>query len=232
MESQIIAFENLCFAYPKRDLFHNVNLHIQQGEFYYLTGLSGVGKSTFLKLIYLGVQPTKGTLSIFGRSVKGLSYDEKSKMRRNMGIVFQDFKLLEHLTVLENVALPLRVRGLSGKRSADQARELLKWVGVSNLDRFPATLSGGEQQRTAIARAVIARPNILLADEPTGNIDDETAIHIFHLFEELHKIGTTVIVATHNESLIHAFPHPTLHCHDKSITLHSHFPSQYIANAG
>ena len=145
---------------------------------------------------------------MFGRDVSSLPRQELATFRRRIGVVFQDFRLLEHLTALENVALPLRISGAKEVQIRDQVAELLSWVGLGEqINAKPSTLSGGEQQRVAIARAVIARPQVLLADEPTGNVDGKIATRLMHLFEELNKIGTTIVVATHNEALLERFPH-------------------------
>lgn len=211
MNQPVVSFEKVSVRYADDSiLFSSLDLSLKSGEFYYLTGPSGSGKSTFLKLLYMAIYPFEGRLQILGEDVRGATQGQKARLRQEMGIVFQDFKLLDHLTVVENVALALRIRGLEGPKSEAQGRELLNWVGVEGVERSPSSLSGGEKQRVAIARAVITRPRILIADEPTGSVDDETALKIFYLFEELHKIGTTVIVATHNRDLVTAFPHVTL----------------------
>jgi len=218
----IVTFDQVGVNYEReKPLFKGVNLAFQPGEFYFLTGSSGSGKSSFLKLIYAGLSPTWGKVTVFDRDSQTLSPAQKAHLRQNIGIVFQDFKLIDHLTVIENVALPLRIRGLEGPKSRKQAKELLSWVGVEAVDVYPRSLSGGEKQRVAIARAVIARPKLLLADEPTGNIDEQSAVKLLYLFEELHKIGTTIVVATHNLELIAQFPHPTLYLRDKMMVMSS-----------
>ena len=220
MQQACAIFEGVGAHYESGvSLFQDVNLTLLPGEFYFLTGQSGVGKSTFLKMLYLEFTPTQGRLNLLGSEARGLSHIRKAELRQQMGIVFQDFKLLDHLTVLENVALALRIRGLHGEKSKAQAKELLSWVGITSFERYPSSLSGGEKQRVAIARAVISRPRLLVADEPTGNMDEETAIKIFYLFEELYKIGTTVVLATHSHDLITAFPHPTLLIQDGRVSL-------------
>jgi len=169
--------------------------------------------------MYLAARPVSGQISIFGRDVTTLSRRERPMARRRIGVVFQDFRLIPHLSALDNVALPLRIAGTRESLIREHVPELLAWVGLSgHLDALPATLSGGQQQRIAIARAVISRPNLLLADEPTGNVDDRIAVRLLYLFEELHKMGTTVVIATHNENLVKRFDHPRLHMEDARIT--------------
>ncbi len=194
------------------EVVSDVSLHLRPGSFHFLTGDSGAGKSTLLRLMYRGVVPSRGTVSLFGRDAAALSRGELALIRRRIGVVFQDFRLLAHLSVLDNVALPLRVQGVREAMIRDHVPELLAWVGLADhLHELPRTLSGGQQQRVAIARAVIARPALLLADEPTGNVDDRIAMRLMYLFEELHRTGTAVVVATHNEALVDRFDHPRLH---------------------
>ncbi len=192
-------------------VLRDLSFALAPGSFHFLTGPSGAGKSTLLKLMSLGLRPAQGRVSLFGRDIAGLTRAELPALRRRIGIVFQDFRLIPHLTARDNVALPLR---LAGKREAEvqgQVAELLAWVGLADrLDAYPATLSGGEQQRIAIARAVIARPSLILADEPTGNVDDSIALRLLYLFEELHRLGTTIVIATHSAALIARFHHPRL----------------------
>lgn len=218
----VVTFDQVGVSYEREKvLFQRITLALEEKKFYFLTGSSGSGKSSFLKLLYAGLSPTWGKVNVFGQDTQKLSSDQKAKLRQNIGIVFQDFKLIDHLTVIENVALPLRIRGLEGPKSRKQAKELLSWVGVEAFDVYPRSLSGGEKQRVAIARAVIARPKLLLADEPTGNVDDQSAVKLLYLFEELHKIGTTIVVATHNLDLIAQLPHPTLYLQNKTLVLSS-----------
>jgi cell division transport system ATP-binding protein len=161
--------------------------------------------------MYLAQRPTRGILSVFGRNVASVSRNELAVMRRQVGFVFQDFRLLDNLSAVENVALPLHLAGADLDQVASEVVELLTWVGLGeHLNARPATMSGGQKQRLAIARAVITRPRLLLADEPTGNVDDQIALRLLFLFEELHKMGTTVVIATHNESLVTRFGHPEL----------------------
>jgi cell division transport system ATP-binding protein len=210
--SHIVSFQNVGLTFKENiRLFSKLDLTINEGEFYFLTGLSGAGKSTLLKLIYRGITPTSGTLTVFGENTNRLGQNNIASMRRKIGIVFQDFRLLPHLTTVENVALPLKVRGIDPKKARQQAKDLLSWVGLEDvLHSFPHTLSGGQQQRAAITRAVMGKPKLLLADEPTGNVDEEAARKILYLFEELHRSGTTIILATHNRSFAKEFNHPEI----------------------
>lgn len=201
------------------EILHDVTFGLPAGSFHFLTGPSGAGKSSLMRLMYLAHRPSRGSISMFGRDVSTIPRRELAALRRRIGVVFQDFRLIDHLSALDNVALPLRIAGAKEGQIRDHVAELLRWVGLeAQIDAKPTTLSGGEQQRVAIARAVIARPQILLADEPTGNVDDEIAIRLMYLLEELNKIGTTVVVATHNESLIERFPHPCFHVEGGLLT--------------
>lgn len=194
------------------EVLSDINLHIDKGSFTYLTGVSGAGKSTLLKLIYLRLQPTGGTLRMFGKNVAALSSAERARLRRQIGVVFQDYRLIDHLTVEENVALPLRIAAdYNAHRRAD-ILDLLTWVGLGDaLDAYPPTLSGGQKQRVALARAVITRPKLLLADEPTGNLDGGMGARLIFLLEELNRLGTSIMVATHSTPLVARFPHPVFH---------------------
>ncbi|MBP7252002.1 MAG: ATP-binding cassette domain-containing protein [Alphaproteobacteria bacterium] len=206
----ILTLTNIGLRYQTgADVLRGLNHSFVPGSFTFLTGASGAGKSSLLKLCYLAENPSSGNISLFGKDPTKLSRDARAKLRRRIGVVFQDFRLIPHLTAVENVMLPLMLRSAKKKAAADHARHLLRWSGaLDQEDVYPDQLSGGQQQRVAIARAVIGRPNLLLADEPTGNVDDASAEKIMHLFLELHKLGTTVVVATHNLSLIesHGFP--------------------------
>lgn len=208
----LLSFENVSLTYaPARQILKNVSFSFNDGDFYFLTGPSGAGKSSLLKLIYQAEQPTEGQITLFGETLVKGSRTQQSSLRRKIGVVFQDFRLIPHLTAWENAALPLRLTTASEEYTRKHARELLEWVGVGGrMDAYPAELSGGEQQRVAIARAVMTRPRLLLADEPTGNVDEETALKLFHLFDELNKIGTAVILATHQGHLVEKFHKPAL----------------------
>ena len=205
----VFRFEGVSMKYGLGpEVLHDISFALPAGSFHFLTGPSGAGKSSLMRLMYLAHRPYRGSIAMFGRDVSSLPRQELATFRRRIGVVFQDFRLLEHLTALENVALPLRISGAKEVQIRDQVAELLSWVGLGEqINAKPSTLSGGEQQRVAIARAVIARPQVLLADEPTGNVDGKIATRLMHLFEELNKIGTTIVVATHNEALLERFPH-------------------------
>lgn len=193
------------------EVLHDVSFGLKAGSFHFLTGPSGAGKSSLLKLMYVALHPSRGLIHLFGNDVATVERRDLPAIRRRIGVVFQDFRLIEHLSAVENVALPLRVAGAGGGHMREHVTDLLGWVGLEEqLNSRPSTLSGGQQQRVAIARAVIARPELLLADEPTGNVDDEIAMRLLYLLEELNKTGTTVVIATHNEALISKFDHPRL----------------------
>jgi cell division transport system ATP-binding protein len=200
----MIRFENVGMRYgPGPEVLRDVTFQLEPGSFTFLTGPSGAGKSTLLKLMFLAEQPSRGLITLFGSDLATTRRSEFPALRRRVGVVFQDFRLLPHLSAFDNVALPLRLAG--GKR-ADYARdveELLGWVGLGDrLNAVPPTLSGGEQQRVAIARAVVARPELLLADEPTGNVDPDMGQRLIRLLGELNRLGTTIMIATHDRTLI------------------------------
>ena len=206
------------------DILSGIDLVLKPGSFSFLTGASGAGKSSLLKLLYLALQPTRGEVSLFGRTTSNLSRDQLSALRRRVGVVFQEFRLLEHLSAYENVALPLRVLGRKEADYRSDVEELLSWVGLGErLHAKPPTLSGGEQQRVAIARAVVTQPDILIADEPTGNVDPDMGARLMRLFLELNKRRkTTVIIATHDLGLVRQIEAPVyrlangLLVHDKT----------------
>ena len=217
----MIRFQDVDVCYtPGKPILSNINLKIDPDSFHFLTGTSGAGKSSLLKMMYLALKPNTGYIEIFDRNTANLKVFEISNIRKRIGIVFQDFRLIEDLSVRENVALPLRIFGAKAKIIQRHVPELLDWVGLGDyLDSLPASLSGGEQQRVAIARAVIARPSLLLADEPTGNVDDKIAERLMYLFEELYRAGTSVVVATHNKDLINEFDYPVFHITDGNLIL-------------
>ena len=215
----VIEFENVGLRYGMGpEILRDLSFTVSKGDFRYITGASGAGKSSLLSLIYLAQRPSRGNVELFGHDVRELPRRSRPQLRRRIGIVFQDYRLVEHLTALENVLLPLELAGLKRHEHHDHVQDLLDWVGLGpRLNARPSTLSGGEQQRVAVARAVILRPSILLADEPTGSVDDRIGGRLVHLFEELNKLGTTVLIATHNEVLIRRFPHPVLNLEDGRI---------------
>ena len=185
------------------DVLRDVSFHLEPGSFHFLTGPSGAGKTSLLKLLFLSLQPSGGYIELFDEDVTVLPTSKRADLRRRIGIVFQDFRLLDHLTTWQNVALPLRVLG---KREADyheDVTDLLQWVGLGDrMHHYPSVLSGGEQQRAAIARAVIGKPELVLADEPTGNVDPQMARRLLRLFIALNKLGTSVVIATHDHQLM------------------------------
>lgn len=194
------------------EVLKDIQFSLEPGSFHFMTGESGAGKSSLLRMLYLDLLPTRGRVRLFGHALDSLSRTAQAKLRRQIGVVFQDFRLLNHLTAFDNVALPLRIAGARENEVRRHVSEMLSWVGLEKqMKMLPPQLSGGEKQRIAIARAVINRPRILLADEPTGNVDDAMAKRLLHLFLELNKLGTTVLIATHNQPLIKHFGYPQLH---------------------
>ncbi len=200
----MIRFENVGMRYSMGpEVLRDISFHLRPGSFHFLTGPSGAGKSSLLKLLYLVSRPSRGLITMFGHDLATTPRRKMPALRRRIGVVFQDFHLLDHLSAIDNVALPLRIAGYDDNKVIEHAGELLKWVGLSDrLQARPATLSGGEKQRVAIARSVIGRPSLLVADEPTGNVDPAMGNRLMHLFLEMNKLGTTVVIATHDVSLL------------------------------
>ena len=189
------------------EVLRDLDFRLANGGFYFLTGPSGAGKTSLLKLLYLAQRPTRGRIRLFGEELSEAPRDALPVFRRRIGVVFQDFRLIRHLSAFDNVALPLRIAGTVESEVENAVREMLAWVGLGDrTGARPPTLSGGEQQRVAIARAVINRPDLLVADEPTGNVDAEMAHRLLHLFTALNRLGTTIVVATHDVGLISATP--------------------------
>jgi len=199
-----IQFERVGFRYGREgEILSDVTFSLPPGSMTFIIGPSGAGKTTLLKLIYLHMRPSRGLITLFGHDTSQIERKAIPELKRRMGIVLQDFRLIDHLNVFENVALPLRVAGRKRAEYKDDVLGLLKWVGLgSRAHALPPTLSGGEKQRAAIARAVITKPDILIADEPTGNVDDDMGRRLIRLFTELNRLGTTTIIATHNTALI------------------------------
>ncbi|HXT81858.1 MAG TPA: ATP-binding cassette domain-containing protein [Acetobacteraceae bacterium] len=192
-------------------VLHDITFALPEGAFRWLLGPSGAGKTSVLRLMYLATRPTSGRLTLLGTSVESAPRRALPPLRRRIGVVFQDFRLLTHLSAFDNVALPLRLSGRPEGQIRADVTEMLRWVGLGRKTAVrPMELSGGEQQRIAIARAVITRPDLLLADEPTGNLDDDQALRLMQLLNEMNRLGTTVVVATHNESLVSRFAAPAL----------------------
>ncbi len=216
-----MRFDNAAMRYGAGpEVLRDITMQLAPGSFHFLTGPSGAGKTTLLRLMYLAERPTRGTVSLFEQDVGQLSRDALATLRRKIGIVFQDFRLIDHLSAFDNVALPLRVAGADEGRVHAHVTELLEWVGLADqLEARPATLSGGQKQRVAIARAVIAGPSLILADEPTGNVDDAMAERLLRLFEEMNRLGTTLVLATHNEAMVARRGHPRLHLDNGSLAV-------------
>lgn len=200
----VVDFENVGLRYGAgAEALSGLSFKLFAGSFYFLTGASGAGKTSLLKLLYLAHRPSRGMIKMFGEDIVTMPRERLPGFRRRIGVVFQDFRLLNHLSAFDNIALPLRISGIEEKDLEGPVNELLSWIGLADrASARPTTLSGGEQQRVAIARAVIGRPEILVADEPTGNVDPEMAVRLLQLFAGLNKLGTTVIVATHDIHLL------------------------------
>jgi cell division transport system ATP-binding protein len=208
----VIRFENVGLRYGTGpEILRDVTFHILPGSFHFLTGPSGAGKTSLLRLLFMSIRPSRGLIFVFGENLSELTQGGRAELRRRIGIVFQDFRLLDHLTTWENVALPLRVMGKRESDYRDDVTDLLNWVGLGDrMHAYPEILSGGEKQRAAIARAVIGRPELLLADEPTGNVDPVIANRLLRLFVELNRLGTSVIIATHDYALMDQLDAPRL----------------------
>ena len=200
----MIRFENVGLRYGMGpEILRDITFHIPPKSFQFLSGPSGAGKTTLLRLLFMSLKPTRGLITVFGKDRAGIAQRDLPALRRRIGVVFQDFRLLDHMTTYENVALPLRVRGKEESSYRGDVIELLKWVGLGErMHVLPPVLSGGEKQRAAIARALIEQPEILLADEPTGNVDPPLARRLLRLFIELNRSGTAVVIATHDLALM------------------------------
>jgi cell division transport system ATP-binding protein len=193
------------------EVLHDLNLALQPGDFVFLMGPTGSGKTSLLRLLGLLQMPSQGTLTLFGRDVSRLKRDELAALRRRIGMVFQDLRLLDHLSAFDNVALPLRINGGRDEQIAGSVSEMLAWLGLSGvIEAKPPGLSMGQRQAIAVARAIIVRPNLLLCDEPTSHLDGKLGRRLMHLFSQLRKLGTTVVVATQNEDLVERYSHPIL----------------------
>jgi cell division transport system ATP-binding protein len=206
---EIVKFDNVGLRYGSDpEVLSNISFTLYPGSFYFLTGASGAGKTSLLKLLYLAQRPSRGGIRMFGQDLITMPQTRLPLVRRQLGVVFQNFRLVPHLSAFDNVALPLRLSGADEAKVMKSVADMLDWVGLAHrAHAIPATLSGGEQQRVAIARAVIARPRMLIADEPTGNVDPEMALKLLRLFEALnHRVGTTVVVATHDVHLLKKVP--------------------------
>ena len=220
MSSMIVNFENAGLSYGEGpETLSDVNLQIKAGEFQFLTGPSGAGKTSLLKMIYLAMRPTRGEFHLFGEDAVNAPRDALPALRRRIGVVFQEFRLLNHLTAFDNVALPMKVAGINQNQYREDVSELLNWVGLGDrMDAKPPTLSGGEQQRIALARALVSKPDLILADEPTGNVDPVMGERIMKLFVELNRLGAAVIVATHDLHLVQSIGKPVLRIADGRVS--------------
>ena len=212
----MILFDNVGLRYGLGpEVLRDLSFRIDSHSFQFLTGPSGAGKTSLLRLLFLSLRPTRGLVTMFDQDTATLSKDSRSTLRRRIGIVFQDFRLLDHMTTYENVSLPLRVLGKEEADYRGEVVELLQWVGLGErIDALPPILSGGEKQRAAIARAVIARPQLLLADEPTGNVDPNLGQRLLRLFIELNKTGTAIVIATHDIALMDEYDARRLVLHE------------------
>jgi cell division transport system ATP-binding protein len=217
----VIRFDNVALRYDRgSQVLRDVSFELRPGSFYFLTGPSGAGKTSLLRLLFMTNKPSAGRLQLFGEDITDYSTQKRAEFRRRIGIVFQDFRLLDHLTTWENVALPLRVVGRKMSHYKEDVTDLLQWVGLGDrMHAYPSVLSGGEKQRAAIARAVIGKPELLLADEPTGNVDPAMARRLLRLFVELNRLGTSVIIATHDHLLMEQFKAPRLQLEAGHVTI-------------
>jgi cell division transport system ATP-binding protein len=219
----VVRFENVGLRYGLGpEVLRDLSFRIEPHSFQFLTGPSGAGKTSLMRLLFLALRPTRGLITLFGHDIATLSKDAMATLRRRIGVVFQDFRLIDHMTTYENVALPLRVVGQEEASFRAEVVELLQWVGLGErMWALPPVLSGGEKQRAAIARAVIARPQLLLADEPTGNVDPSLARRLLRLLIELNKSGTSVVIATHDIALMDLYDAPRLVLHDGRLQVYA-----------
>lgn len=216
----IVEFKNAGLAYADApETLSGIDMQLREGEFRFLVGPSGAGKTSLLKMIYLAIKPTRGQFHLFGENAIDAPRDALPALRRRIGVVFQEFRLLDHLTAFENVALPMKVAGINQNQYREDVSELLNWVGLGHrIHAKPATLSGGEKQRVALARALVSKPDLILADEPTGNVDPAMSERIMKLFIELNKLGAAVIVATHDLHLVQSLGKPVLRISDGQLS--------------
>ena len=235
-DNTVISFIGVGARYDNDpDILTDVSFNIGAGSFYFLSGASGAGKTTLLRLIYQLHKPCRGTIKIFGKPTNSMSRDEVTEMRHKMAIVFQEYSLLSHISVFDNVALPLRVRGVDEVKIKKLVTKTLEWVGLAKYaNANPKSLSGGQQQRVSVARAIIVQPSIMLADEPTGNLDDENASRLMELFIQMNKMfGTTIILATHNSKLMETYKFPIMHVENHKLTFtgpaHAHTGAKRVA---
>ena len=217
----MIRLSNVALNYDRGPyILKDVNIELRPGSFYFLHGASGAGKTSLLRLLFMSIHPSRGNIEMFGENISKSTASKRADLRRRIGVVFQDFRLLDHLTTLENVALPLRVAGKRIEQYREDVTDLLQWVGLGDkINAYPSVLSGGEKQRAAIARAVIGKPEILLADEPTGNVDPQMARRLLRLFIELNRLGTSVVIATHDYQLMRQFKAPKMELYNGHVRI-------------
>ncbi|MEM8626419.1 MAG: cell division ATP-binding protein FtsE [Pseudomonadota bacterium] len=217
----MIRLSNVALRYDRGpDILSGVDFDLHPGSFHFLTGPSGAGKTSLLRMLFMSLHPSRGRIQLFSEDVSSVSTQRRAQLRRRIGIVFQDFRLLDHLTTWENVALPLRVIGKPRAEYSEDVTDLLQWVGLGDrMHAYPSVLSGGEQQRAAIARAVIGKPELLLADEPTGNVDPQMARRLLRLFIELNRLGTSVLIATHDHTLMRQYKAPLLQLQEGHVQI-------------
>ena len=217
----MIRFEHVGLRYGiGPEVLSDINFSLDAGSFHFLTGPSGAGKTSLMTLLYLGRKPTRGIVTMFGQSIGGMTRAQLVPIRQRVGVVYQDFRLMGHLSAFDNVALPLRIAGRPEKEIRNNVEELMHWVGLGDhMNALPNTMSGGQQQRIAIARAVITRPRLLLADEPTGNLDDDIGMRLMTLFEQLNRMGTTILIATHSHAIMSRFRHNRMILDQGSLTI-------------
>lgn len=217
----VLRFDGVSMRYGRApEVLRDLTFTLPKGSFHFVTGASGAGKSSLLKLMYLAHRPSRGLITLFERDLAVTPRRDLPFLRRRIGVVFQEFRLLDHLNAFDNAALPLRLSGRKPKAYGQDVAELLDWVGLGpRRHAMPATLSGGEKQRLAIARAVVGRPDLLLADEPTGNVDEEMGQRILRLFMELNRVGVTVVIATHDTEMVRRAGKPVLHLEDGRLGL-------------
>lgn len=210
---EVLRFDDVSLRYGRNpETLRDLSFTLAPGSFHFVTGASGAGKSSLLKMIYLAARPSKGLIHLFGQDVTRVAPKHLPMLRRRIGVVFQDFRLIEHMSAFDNAALPLRIAGRKPESYRDDVAELMAWVGLQErAHALPPTLAGGEKQRLAIARAVVGRPDILLADEPTGNVDPAMSLKLLRLFVEMNRMGTTVLIATHDQDMVARSGKPVLH---------------------
>jgi len=217
----LIQFEHVGLRYGiGPEVLSDIHFTLEPGSFHFLSGPSGAGKTSLLTLMYLGRKPTRGLVTMFGQNINQMERTQLGLLRQRIGVVFQDFRLFPHLSAFDNVALPMRILGRPEKEIQNNVHELLEWVGLGeHKNVLPPTMSGGQQQRVAIARAVVARPKLLLADEPTGNLDDDIGFRLMNLFDQLNRMGTTIVIATHSQHIMERYNYPRMMLRDGHLSI-------------